>query len=89
MAIDEPTRHRVYGRLEEVLGGEVASTLMSHMPPVKWTDIATKRDLQNLELRIEGSIDRRIADLTRTLVLASTGQMVAFAGVLFAAVRLA
>ena len=45
MAIDERTRHQLFLRLEEVLGDEEANTLMEHLPPVGWADVATKRDL--------------------------------------------
>ena len=44
MAIDERTRHQLYLRLEEVLGDEEANTLMEHLPPVGWADVATKQD---------------------------------------------
>ena len=45
MAISEQHRHALYQRLEEVLGVEEAATLMEHLPPVGWADVATKRDL--------------------------------------------
>ena len=48
MAIDERSRHDLYVRLEGLLGPEPASTLMEHLPPVGWADVATKRDLQVL-----------------------------------------
>ena len=48
MAISEESRHRLYSRLEEVLGPEDASTMMEHLPPVGWADVATKRDLDHM-----------------------------------------
>ena len=48
MAIDERARHQLYLRLEEHLGAEAATTLMEHLPPVGWADVATKRDLDHL-----------------------------------------
>ena len=45
MAITEENRHQLYRRLEEVLGHEEATTMMEHLPPVGWADVATKRDL--------------------------------------------
>ena len=48
MAITEEPRHHLYQRLEEVLGPEEATTLMQHMPPVGWADVATKQDLDHL-----------------------------------------
>jgi hypothetical protein len=62
MAIDERARHELHRKLEQVLGADEAATLMSHLPPVGWADVATKHDLAQLEermnLRFE-SIDRR------------------------------
>jgi len=45
MAISEQSRHELYQRLEEALGTAAASTLMEHLPPVGWADVATKHDL--------------------------------------------
>jgi hypothetical protein len=57
MVVDERTRHGLYTRLEEVLGGEPAMTLMEHLPPVGWADVATKVDLIAVEQRLGGRID--------------------------------
>ena len=99
MAIDERARHQLYLRLEEQLGAEAAATLMEHLPPTGWADVATKRDLDHLreitsadiqrvgdQLRAE--FHRGIAESTRTVVLANIGVFVAIAGVAFAAARL-
>jgi hypothetical protein len=48
MAIDEGSRHRLYQRLDEVLGSEEATTLMSLLPPAgfNWSELSTKADLE-------------------------------------------
>jgi len=53
VAVTEETRHRLYQRLEEVLGAEEATTLMELVPPVGWADVATKRDLDALADRMD------------------------------------
>ena len=88
MAITEEARHRLYQRLEEVLGPEQASTLMEHLPPVGWADVATKRDLDQLGtlLRADLRAEWRRELLTQTLAL--LGANAALAGLAFAAARL-
>ena len=58
MAIDERARHQLYLRLEEHLGPEAATTLMEHLPPVGWADVATKRDLDQLREITEARFDQ-------------------------------
>jgi hypothetical protein len=55
MPVDDRTRLQLHRRLEEVLGAAEADTLMAHLPPVAWQDIATKQDLAVLgaEMRAE------------------------------------
>ena len=57
MAISEQDRHELHGRLEEVLGAQHAATLMAHLPPVAWQDLASKRDLVLLEERLGAKIE--------------------------------
>ncbi len=73
MTIDERSRHRLYLRLEEVLGQEEATVLMEHLPPVGWADVATKHDvddlradLQRLDRKVDG-LDARLARLEGTV----------------------
>ena len=68
MAISEESRHHLYQRLEEVLGRAEAAVLMEYLPPVGWADVATKRDLDALESRMDMRFDRmeeRFADMDR------------------------
>ena len=58
MAIDERARHHLYLRLEEHLGAEAAETLMEHLPPTGWADVATKRDLDHLRDITEARFDQ-------------------------------
>jgi hypothetical protein len=53
MPIDERARHEMYSGLEEHLGAKVADALMEHLPPSGWRDIATRRDLAELEQRLD------------------------------------
>ena len=56
MAITEQSRHRMYKHLEELMGTEDAGVLMEHLPPVGWADVATKRDLEMLDLKFEARL---------------------------------
>jgi hypothetical protein len=69
MAASANDRHRLHVRLEQLLGAEDAATLMEHLPPSPWDDLATKADLRLLrdELRDEmrGLRDDLRADMGR------------------------
>ena len=39
-----------------------ATTLMEGMPPVGWADVATKRDLEHLEARLEAKLERTLRE---------------------------
>ena len=63
MAISEESRHHLYLRLEEVLGSEEAATLMEHLPPVGWADVATKRDIEVLRDSTKRDIEASDRDI--------------------------
>jgi hypothetical protein len=96
MAIDEHARHRLYQRLEDVLGPDEATILMQHLPPVGWADVATKRDLDQLESRLEAELTaawrRELLEQshrTTMFVLALNSALAAFVGgIAFTAARL-
>ena len=67
MAITEESRHRLYQRLEELLGTEQATTLMEHLPPVGWGDVATKRDLDHLAAATKQDLENHRAMTKRDL----------------------
>jgi hypothetical protein len=46
-------RDQLYRSAVEALGPEEAETLMSSLPPMDWTAIATKSDLRGFEERID------------------------------------
>ncbi len=91
MVLDERSRHELRLKLEQVLGPEQAATLMEMLPPVGWADVATKRDLDQLEQRMDlrfetvsseiRAVEERLrgdfAHQTRTIVLAMLGSSLA------------
>ena len=67
MAITEEGRHRLYERLEQLLGTEEATTLMEHLPPVGWADVATRRDLDAHAVATRRDLDAHAVATKRDL----------------------
>lgn len=67
MAIDEQSRYRLHNRLEEVLGRDEAAVLMEYLPPVGWADVATRRDLDQLEKRFDMKLEALESRLLATM----------------------
>ena len=57
MSVTESERNKLYNWFEEHMGDARADTLMRLLPPVGWADVATKRDLDALEQRLDTRID--------------------------------
>jgi len=96
MAIDERSRHRMYERLQEVLGEEEAATLMEHLPPVGWADVVTKRDL---DLRLEAleqkflamfrdELNRQTRTMIHAMIFSTSAAVLTVGSLAVAAVRL-
>lgn len=103
MAIDERSRHELFVRLEQVLGSQEAATLMEHLPPVGWADVATKRDVEALSFATKRDLEAlegrllatfraefraELISLQRHMTSICIGSMVGLAGLAFAAARL-
>jgi hypothetical protein len=58
LTITEFDRHRLHRALEVAIGAEEAATLMEHLPPVGWADVATKRDLDHLHALTTRDLDK-------------------------------
>ena len=64
MPLTEASRKQLYDRLEETLGKNEANTLIEHLPPTGWADVARRSDIDALERRFH-EVDRRFADVDR------------------------
>ena len=86
----EESRYALMRRLEDVLGHDEAVTLIEHLPPVGWAEVATKHDLAHLEARIE-SLATDIRDLRGDLnrvIVSTVSAMIGISAVLIAAIKL-
>lgn len=59
MTVSEAQRFEMHLGLRNILGDEVANSLMEHLPPSGWSDVARTGDIDRLEARI----DRLEADM--------------------------
>lgn len=87
MPVDEDSRHALYLKLEEILGRREATTLMEHLPPVGWADVATKRDIEHLADRLLAQFRSELMGQTRTFVLSLIGTFLTSTGLAVALAR--
>lgn len=102
MDVNERSRHQLHQRLREVLGPEEAGTLMAHLPPGAYTELATKTDLRQLKEELELKMDAMRHELrgeiqqvrahidktARTLTLSLVTVMAIMNGIVFTALSL-
>ena len=67
MSGDTQARHVLHDRLVEAIGREAADTLMEALPPVPWSDLATKDDIARIDVRLDG-IDGRLDGIEGTIL---------------------
>jgi hypothetical protein len=87
MSVDERARHRLYRRLEEVLGTEEAGVLMNHLPPAGAAELVTKQDLTTALDQLEFKLIAKMEQLARRLVMGTTSVVLAGIALAFAAGR--
>jgi hypothetical protein len=77
MSVTERARHELHERLVELMGRTHTATLMAHLPPTGWGDVATKADLDHLEARIDHrfeSLEQRMDALEERMELRMEAQ---------------
>lgn len=67
MALTEESRHHLYQALERTIGPDEAATLMEHLPPVGWADVATKRDVDQVHTLMKRDLEQVQAQAKRDL----------------------
>jgi ubiquinone biosynthesis protein UbiJ len=82
--MDERARYRMQRRIAEVIDEETAVTLMAHLPPGGWADVATKGDIARLEDRID-RLDQRLMRSLVIFMATTISAVLATAGVVIAA----
>lgn len=58
MAISEARRFELHGKLRDVLGDDVGTTLMEHLPPSGWSNVARQDDMDRRFDAIEKRLDQ-------------------------------
>ena len=75
MPVDDRTRLDLHRKLEEALGAKEADTLMAHLPPVTWNDVATKNDLDTLATTLRAEMQALRSDLRADFVESTNRQI--------------
>jgi len=66
MTISATARLEMFGGLQKSLGEAVANTLIEHLPPGGWFDVARTGDFDRIEIRLD-KLDNRIDKLEARL----------------------
>lgn len=88
MSLDERARHELYEQLDRTIDTESADTLMAHLPPVGWADVATKQDLDHVTEVLTLRMDMLAAEIRAEVQRALRQQLWGILGGLMVAVFL-
>lgn len=86
MVVSEDQRFQMHLGLRELLGDDVASTLMEHLPPYGWADVARKSDIDRLDSRLD-NLDSRLGGVIAGMWAIGSIMMTGFIG-LFAIIAI-
>jgi hypothetical protein len=96
MDLYERSRHQLHQRLREVLGPDEAGILMASLPPVGYSELATKTDLRRLKEELELKMDAdkqelraEMQQLGRSLTLSLVTMLTIINGIVFTALTIA
>ena len=89
MAIGERDRHELHAALRKALGKREADTLMAHLPPVGWADVATRRDLELQLQAMRADLRAEMERGFRRTIQWNVGTVIAMSGIVLAISRLA
>ncbi|MEY2627330.1 MAG: hypothetical protein RJB08_1089 [Actinomycetota bacterium] len=62
MSITESQRFELHQVLRNELGVSVADTLMEHLPPSGWSDVARRADLETIRKEIVNEINATVTE---------------------------
>ncbi|MCB0968600.1 MAG: hypothetical protein KDB37_17345 [Ilumatobacter sp.] len=88
MPVDDRTRLNLHRKLDETLGPEDADTLMAHLPPVTWNEVATKDDVDQLGKTLRLEMRAEFAEQMNRQIKWMVTFAAAWSSLLVAAVRL-
>ena len=65
----------MYLAFEQLVGGEVAATMMEHLHPVGWADVSTKHDVEREVALLREEMRAGVADLRAEIARSAQRQI--------------
>ena len=84
MTISEADRLEMHLEFRKTMGDKVAKTVMEHLPPTGWADVARKSDVDHLAALMDArfaAIDKRLDGITNGLWAMGTLSSACFLGI--------